>query len=148
MLHHFYVSLCASYVYRRLHNDPETDTIHLRHFEIGVRPSGLTKSVKTLLRKKIPDLSKFDDVGDFVLKGGDGYESDVSDAGGDNKVVLPQTVQGVGNKGNSQSAIKLVELGPRLELSLLKIEDGFCSGDVLYHKHGTCLKHNNTVYDK
>ena len=35
--------------------------------------------------------------------------------------------------GATHSAIRLVELGPRLTLSLLKIEEGLCDGEVLYH---------------
>jgi ribosome biogenesis protein SSF1/2 len=55
-----------------LHNDPETDTIELRHYEITVKPTGLSKSVKRLLKTDIPDLSKFDDISDYILRGGDG----------------------------------------------------------------------------
>eukprot|EP00039_Didymoeca_costata_P004595 m.74530 g.74530 ORF g.74530 m.74530 type:complete len:464 (-) comp12469_c0_seq1:35-1426(-) len=118
-------------------NDPETDSIHLRHYEIGVRPAGLAKSVKGLLRKNTaPNLSKFADISDYILGGGDGYESDASDIGED-KVTLPQTMQGAGNKASSQSAVKLTELGPRMELKLLKIEEGFCEGHVLWNKNVT-----------
>lgn len=34
----------------------------------------------------------------------------------------------------NQSSIRLVELGPRMTLQLIKIEEGFLSGEVLYHK--------------
>lgn len=32
------------------------------------------------------------------------------------------------------------ELGPRMELKLLKIEEGFCEGHVLWNKNGGCLE--------
>jgi ribosome biogenesis protein SSF1/2 len=34
-----------------------------------------------------------------------------------------------------QAAVKLTEIGPRMRLSLVKIEEGFCCGEILYHKH-------------
>lgn len=39
-----------------------------------------------------------------------------------------------GNRQNQNSAIKLKELGPRLTLQLVKIEDGVCDGATIYHK--------------
>lgn len=41
---------------------------------------------------------------------------------------------------DDRSAIKLVELGPRLTLELFKVERGFHEGDVLYHKYGKSLR--------
>ena len=32
------------------------------------------------------------------------------------------------------SAVRLIELGPRIRLDLIKIEDGLQDGEVLYHK--------------
>jgi hypothetical protein len=34
-----------------------------------------------------------------------------------------------------QRAIKLSEIGPRLRLELVKIEEGMCDGKVLYHRY-------------
>jgi ribosome biogenesis protein SSF1/2 len=36
-----------------------------------------------------------------------------------------------------QNAVRLHELGPRLTLSLVKVQEGFCDGQVLYHQFGT-----------
>lgn len=119
-----------------INRDSETGKLDIRHYEIAVKPTGLSKSVKQLLRTDIPDLSKFDDISSYILRGGDGYESDASDLeGSGNKVELPQTVAGAGNTERKQSAVRLTELGPRMELSLLKIEEGFCEGEVLYHSY-------------
>ena len=118
-----------------LHNDPEEGVVHLRHYEVGVKPAGLSKSVKAVLKTNLPDLSKFNDISDFVLGGGDGYESDASDMGDANKVTLPQNVGGAGNTAAKKSSIRLQELGPRMTMNLLKIEEGFCGGDVLFHSY-------------
>jgi ribosome biogenesis protein SSF1/2 len=40
---------------------------------------------------------------------------------------------GRGNKMSQKSAVRLQELGPRLKLQLLKIEEEFCDGKVMYH---------------
>ncbi|MBW0466264.1 hypothetical protein O181_005979 [Austropuccinia psidii MF-1] len=50
------------------------------------------------------------------------------------KVELPQNYLGRGNFKNTKKAIKLREIGPRLELGLIKIEQGLGTGDILYHE--------------
>lgn len=49
------------------------------------------------------------------------------------QVVLPQKIITRGNIESGKSSIKLSELGPRLSLQLIKIEDGLLDGEVLYH---------------
>lgn len=50
-----------------------------------------------------------------------------------NHVTLPQKLSSRGNMESGKSAIRLSELGPRLTLQLIKIEDGLLDGEVLYH---------------
>lgn len=50
-----------------------------------------------------------------------------------NHVTLPQKIVSRGNVAAGQSAIRLSELGPRLTLHLIKIEDGLLNGEVLFH---------------
>ena len=49
------------------------------------------------------------------------------------RVTLAQPVRGPGNAAGTQSSIRLKELGPRMDLELLKVEEGLCGGAVLYH---------------
>jgi len=49
------------------------------------------------------------------------------------KIVLPEDFQD--KKKNSTVSIKLHELGPRLRLKLVKIEEGVCRGNVVYHSY-------------
>ena len=47
--------------------------------------------------------------------------------------MVPDNVNFKSAKEGEQSCVKLTEIGPRLDLSLAKIEDGICAGEVLYH---------------
>lgn len=96
-----------------LNHDKESGRISLRHYSIGVAPTGLKKSLKGLLtqRKDVPDLSAMTDVSDFITKSGYGSESEGEDAEA-SKVTLGQDM-GKGNMASRQSRIRLYEIGPR-----------------------------------
>lgn len=109
--------------------------IHVRHYAIKATPTGVHRRVRRLVNitKKIPNLSKCDDIADYL----DGY---VSEGGGsdsepeeDTAPILPASVTGK----PTQSALKLVELGPRLTLELIKVEKSVAgsgtTNPVLYH---------------
>lgn len=51
------------------------------------------------------------------------------------QVVLPQTLKRKGNLEDNKSAVRLFEIGPRLTMQLMKIEEGLLTGEVLYHDH-------------
>ena len=61
-------------------------------------------------------------------------ESEIDDLPG-SKVTLPEDYQD--KKKDTQVAIRLHELGPRLQLRLIKIQEGFCRGNVVFHAHQT-----------
>ena len=95
------------------------------------------------------DLGNERDVADFLLrkKGeldpGGGYESaasDVSSVAGDegDAVSLASDYVGRNNKKGQKKAIKLEEIGPRMELRLIKIAEGLPGkeGGVIYHDIG------------
>ena len=79
-------------------------------------------------------MSRYDDIADFIYSRGGGYssESEVDDIP-ESKIVLPDDFQD--KKKNTSVAIKLHELGPRLRLKLVKIEEGVCRGNVVYHSY-------------
>lgn len=66
---------------------------------------------------------------------GNASESEDEGAGDENEVLLAQQLRSRGNLKANQSAIRLTEIGPRMTLELVKIEDGLCDGEVLYHSH-------------
>ena len=49
----------------------------------------------------------------------------------ESRITLPEDY--LDKKGGSNVAIKLHELGPMLKLKLMKIEEGFCRGNVVFH---------------
>ncbi|KAL6966775.1 hypothetical protein U1Q18_032568, partial [Sarracenia purpurea var. burkii] len=40
------------------------------------------------------------------------------------------------NRASTKSAVKLQEIGPRMTLKLIKIEEGLCSGGVMFSEYG------------
>ncbi|XP_028088859.1 peter Pan-like protein isoform X2 [Camellia sinensis] len=84
---------------------------------------------------QVPDLRSLQDVSDFVTKAGYGSESEADEAA---TVSLASDLGRV-NRASTKSAVKLQEIGPGLTLHLIKIEEGLCSGGVIfseYENHG------------
>ncbi|XP_063976507.1 protein Peter pan [Diachasmimorpha longicaudata] len=115
-----------------LNYNSESKSIDLRHYAIKVVPLGLSKGVKKLVQAKIPNLRGCESYADFLTK------TAVSESEGEddpsNSVVLSQKLSSRGNLQNSNSAIKLYELGPRISLQLMKVEDGLLDGGILFHE--------------
>lgn len=115
-------------------HNPVTKLIDVRHYYIRPQPVGINKGVKKLVNRQIPDLSKFDDISEFVTKAdllsGSEFEDD------EKTVVMPATI-GRGNIKENKSAIKLYELGPRFTIQLIKIEEGMMNGEVFFHEYVT-----------
>ncbi|KAF8644155.1 hypothetical protein AX16_008682 [Volvariella volvacea WC 439] len=135
----------------------ERGTIDLRHYIIKVKAFGISRRVRRVLEgasskvssgSGIIDLGREKDVADFLLRGhnGDaasdaGYESAASSTesvAGDeaDAVSLADDYVGRNNKKGQKRAVKLEEVGPRLELKLIKITEGVPSkeGAVIYHE--------------
>lgn len=128
-----------------------------------VKPYGVSKRVRRVLggastsAKKSTsgflDLGNEKDVADFLLRrrgeagppGADGYESAASSASSAGEedvdaVSLADDYVGRNNKKGQKRAVKLDEIGPRMELRLIKISEGVPGkeGGVIYHELGMC----------
>lgn len=110
-------------------------------------------------KRAVPNLGKLDDVADYFLDptAAMGYTSgSESEAGTDAEVEVVETQvkriaslkkapregstgeNGVlkGEAANVEKrAVKLDELGPRMRLRLIKVEEGLCSGKVMWHDY-------------
>ena len=119
-----------------LNYDAEKDAVELRHYTIKVVPVGLSRGVKKLVQGKVPNLGRYDDVAEFLARDAANLSESEAEDDEASKVTLPPQ-QGVASRGNApaqQSSVRLVELGPRITMELIKIEEELHEGEVLYHK--------------
>jgi hypothetical protein len=100
-----------------------------RHYHITAQPAGVSKRVRRLVmtNKEAPNLKGMSDISDYL--GGGQSDSEGEDAGA--RVTLAQDV-GRANSARTQSSLKLHELGPRMALELVKLEEGVCTGQVCF----------------
>jgi ribosome biogenesis protein SSF1/2 len=115
-----------------------TQRIEVRHYAIKATPVGVNRKVRRLIQAKLPNLNKVQDIADYIA--GNAKASTSVDAASDSEpedsnavVELAQNYVGKGNKSQGKSALKLVEIGPRLSLELVKVEQGLGDGNVMYH---------------
>ncbi|AOA61561.1 Ribosome biogenesis protein SSF2 [Komagataella phaffii CBS 7435] len=134
-----------------INKDKETGEINLRHYAIDTKVVDVNKNLKKILNakikknKKMPNLGNIKDISEILEDSHHlGYtsESEVEDE--ESLVQVDETesltkAKVIKNEGGANNirkkAIKLVELGPRLRMELVKIEAGVCDGEVLYHRY-------------
>ncbi|NP_001191783.1 suppressor of SWI4 1 homolog b [Xenopus laevis] len=114
------------------YND-ETQELEFRHYSLKVVPVGMSKGMKKLLQEKFPNMSRWEDISELLVKGANLSESEAEQDGDHNITELPQACAGRGNMKAQQSAVRLTEIGPRMTLQLVKIEEGLSDGKVLFH---------------
>jgi ribosome biogenesis protein SSF1/2 len=107
--------------------------VEMRHYAIKATPVGVDRKVRRLVQAKLPNLHNVNDIADYLT--GQSTALAQSDAMSDSEpeddpaytVQLPDKYVGAGCNAKQKSALKLVELGPRLTLQLLKVEKGLDS---------------------
>ncbi|XP_011011224.1 PREDICTED: peter Pan-like protein [Populus euphratica] len=118
-----------------LNYNKDTKLIDFRHYSIRLQPVGVSRRLRKFVQnRQVPDLRNLQDVSDFVTKAGYGSESE-----GDDEAATVTLANDLGrvNKASTKSAVKVQEIGPRMALQLVKIEEGLCSGDVIFSEYGT-----------
>ena len=109
--------------------------------------------------KRMPNLGRLADVSEWLLDGDAGSYTSGSesepDADAEVEVLAPvqrrilargrargaEAAERAGAAaGVERKAVKLAELGPRLRLRLVKVEEGLCQGKVLWHEFVTKTK--------
>lgn len=134
--------------------------IDVRHYAITTKVVGVSKAIRRLntaerriqrgspdasnLRKKggVPNLGKLEDISEYMLDpaAAAGYTSE-SDVEEEAQVeILNPAVKTAGkkkklNRGPEKRSIHLTELGPRMTLEMMKIEEGLADGKVLWHAY-------------
>lgn len=109
------------------HYDHQHHTIEVRHYYIHAKTTGVSRTVKKLLEHRRPTrLGTLDNI-DEILEKEDGW----SDTDGEGEAVpLAQPFR----QHREQCRVKLQEIGPRMTLQLVKVENGFAGGEVIYHR--------------
>ncbi|CEP64551.1 Brix domain-containing protein LALA0_S12e01508g [Lachancea lanzarotensis] len=145
-----------------INKDPVTEEVSMRHYAVDVREVDISSNIKRLYRAKnklnkpVPNLHRKDDIASLILDHDLGAYTSESEIEDDSIVkvmdkgqapVRPTATssEAVSNDNNGEAlieqplprkkAIKLTEVGPRLTLKLVKIEEGICSGKVLHHTY-------------
>lgn len=118
----------------------ETDTISFRHYLITATPTGINRTIRRLITGRAISVSNpsvlrnAKDVSDLILGNPALSDSEISE-GEEYKVALPQGFVGSGNfaagSERNRSTIKLVELGPRMEMTLVRVQEKLFEGEVL-----------------
>lgn len=117
-----------------LNYNKETKLVDFRHYSIRLQPIGVSRRIRKFVQNhQVPDLRNLQDVSDFVTKAGYGSESEADDEAA--TVTLASDLGRV-NQASSKSAVKLQEIGPRMTLQLVKVEEGLCSGVVIFNEYG------------
>ena len=133
-----------------------TYVLNLRHYAITTKVTGVPKRIRRLDAANIPNLGKLEDMADYLASKSDGGYTSASETELDTDAevdVLESTTRKVlsrkemsrrdmsgkaGSTGQKRQvekrAVKLVELGPRMKLRLVKVEEGMCEGKVMWHE--------------
>ncbi|KAL6987013.1 hypothetical protein U1Q18_012774 [Sarracenia purpurea var. burkii] len=132
------LSLCQRIVL--LNYNKETKLIDFRHYSIRLQPVGVSRRIRKFVQNhQVPDLRSLQDVSDFVTRAFYGSESEANDEAA--TVSLGDDLGRV-NRASTKSAVKLQEIGPRMTLQLIKIEEGLCSGGVIFSEYGNYADKN------
>lgn len=113
--------------------NPNSQELDFRHYSIKVVPVGASRGMKKLLQEKFPNMSRLQDISELLATGAGLSDSEAEPDGEHNIMELPQAVAGRGNMLAQQSAVRLTEIGPRMTLQLIKIQEGVGEGSVLFH---------------
>ncbi|KAK9325267.1 Brix domain-containing protein [Lipomyces orientalis] len=123
-------------------DDDEDEERFLPHVPSGVSRTKLQKLLasKKRLSKSLPRLGKTKDIADFLLRDDAGEMSAVSsESEAEDDDMFDDSILHDARSRRSSSgekkAVKLIELGPRIKLKLVKIQEGVCEGAVLYHAY-------------
>lgn len=116
----------------------QKQVVHIRQYAVKATPTGVNRRVRRLVQAKLPNLHKCKDIADYLQ--GNAIQSDAaSDSEPEddpsNIVKLSDQYAGKGNNKAQTSALKLIEMGPRLSMELIKVQKGLGVGDILYHSY-------------
>jgi len=122
-----------------LNLNEDNETIELRHYLIRTKPVGVNRSIKRIITtSKLPNLQSAEDISE-ILNARSGYATSDSEMEADAQVELPRVKRARKEPitAHQRSAVCLTEVGPRMTLRVIKVEDGVFGGEVQYHAFET-----------
>ena len=78
-----------------------------------------------------------------LCRAGYGSESEAEDEAA---TIQLSTDIGRLNRQSQRSAVKLQEIGPRMTMQLVKVEEGLCSGAIIFHEYSKILSLHTAIY--
>ncbi len=116
--------------------------IEFRHYDIDIEKHSMKKTISNIINNKKTNLSKFTSISDYVLRqsgytsGSDNEDPNLGivDAIDDEQMVKTEKPSDEPDK-NEKVKIKLNEIGPKMNLKIHKIEEGFLKGNVIFHSY-------------
>ena len=119
------------------HYDAAAGCVLFRHYLVTAAPSGINRNLRRIVQNQnvpLAAIGRARDIADFVLGPAAASESEASDVE-DCKVALPQDYVGRGNTAAAspadRSTIRLLEVGPRMRLRLVRVQEQLFDGAVL-----------------
>lgn len=112
--------------------------VEFRHYDIDIEKYSMKKTISNIINNKKLNLSKFENISDYILKQ-TGYTScsdnedptmGLVDVIKDEELKSTKT-----NEDKNKVNVKLSEIGPRMNLKIMKVEEGFLKGNVIYHNY-------------
>jgi ribosome biogenesis protein SSF1/2 len=138
--------------------EPPMQVVEMRHYAVKATPVGVDRKVRRLIQSKLPNLHNVNDIADYITNqstsstrairrvGSTGTNDVVSDSEPEDDpehiIQLSDQYVGAGCNAKQKSALKLVEIGPRLSIQLIKVEKGLDSNRTpcLYNLYVTKTK--------
>jgi ribosome biogenesis protein SSF1/2 len=115
--------------------DATRDILEWRHYYVKQQSADLNNKLRKMVsNKRLPNLAEVKDLSQYFA-GNVGYvsESDVDNLPNSKLQVEESSKQGKVTK--KKVSLRLFEIGPRMTLKLVKIEEGFLGGEVFYHRY-------------
>lgn len=124
------VKLAKRIVLVNLNLNGEYPIFEIRHFDIDIEKISTKKTISNIINSKKTDFTGYNNIAEYILKQ-TGYTDNSDNEGEENNVSL--ILNEKEKSEEKQNKIKLFEIGPRMNLALHKIEEGFFKGNVAYH---------------
>ena len=110
----------------KMENEP---VIEFRHYDIDIEKHSIKKTISNIINNKKTDLSKFKNISDYILK-----QSGFTSCSENEEGNAVDIIEDITNEDNKVK-VRLCEIGPRLEMKVVKIEEGFLKGNIIYHSY-------------